>query len=108
MTAPVGIETWRRFAELHGKPIALPEWGLCSAGGGCGGDHPEYITAMHTWLEGNANNTAWAAGQPIPPGAAGRVLYSIYFDLAMGSNNGFTLDANPRAAAVFHGLAWGN
>ena len=31
------------------------------------------------------------------------MLYSIYFDVAHGANTGFTLNANPRAAAVFHG-----
>ena len=36
------------------------------------------------------------------------MLYGIYFDVVHGGNAGFTLNANPRAAAVFQGLAWGN
>jgi hypothetical protein len=107
-TAPQAPETWRKFAELHGKPIALPEWGLCPVSAGCGGDHPAYITAMHTWMDAHANTTAWAVGQPIPAAAAGRVLYSIYFDVVHGGDRGYTLAANPRSAAVFAALSWGN
>jgi lipooligosaccharide transport system ATP-binding protein len=51
---PSGLESWRRFAEQHAKPVALPEWGLCRRAG-CGGDHPAYISAMHTWMSGHAN-----------------------------------------------------
>lgn len=45
--------------------------------------------------------------QPIPAEAAGRVLYSIYFDAVHTGTSAFTLAANPRAAEVFRGFSWG-
>lgn len=103
---PSGLESWRLFAEQHGKPVAVPEWGLCRRSD-CGGDHPAYITAMHAWLSGNANTATWALGQPIPAAAAGKVLYSVYFNTIHQGEDGFTLAANPAAAATFRALSWG-
>jgi hypothetical protein len=103
---PSGLESWRRFAEQHTKPVALPEWGLCRRAG-CGGDHPAYITAMHTWMSGHANTATWTLGQPIPAAAAGTVLYSVYFNTTHQGDDGFTLAANPAAAATFRALTWG-
>ncbi|MDB4935769.1 MAG: hypothetical protein JWP87_2741 [Labilithrix sp.] len=43
-----GMNQWAQFAKSHGKPIALPEWGLMS-----GGDHPEFIQAMFDFMVSN-------------------------------------------------------
>jgi hypothetical protein len=44
------MNQWAGFAKSHGKPIALPEWGLMN-----GGDNPDYIRAMYAFMV--ANNT---------------------------------------------------
>ena len=103
---PSGLESWRQFALEHGKPLALPEWGLCPRDE-CGRDHPAYITAMHTWLTDHANTTTWPLGGHIPGEAAGTVLYSVYFNTVHDGDAGFTLPANPNAAAAFAARTWG-
>jgi beta-mannanase len=40
-----GMNQWAQFAAAHGKPIALPEWGLMS-----GGDNPDYIQGMYDFM----------------------------------------------------------
>ena len=40
-----GMNQWAQFAAQHGKPIALPEWGLMN-----GGDDPAYIQAMFDFM----------------------------------------------------------
>ncbi len=104
---PAGVESWRLFALEHGKPMGLPEWGLCRRSG-CGGDHPAYITAMHTWMSEHANTATWRLGGPIPAEAAGKVLYSVYFNTVHEGDTGFTLAANPDAAGTFAALPWGS
>ncbi len=105
---PAGLETWRRFAEDHGKPLGLPEWGLC-AGQGCGGDHPAYLEAMNAWMREHANSATWRLGAPIPDDAAGKVLYSLYFNIAHAGNDGFLIRGgpNPQSEALFPRLRWG-
>ncbi len=105
---PAGLETWRRFAKDHGKPLALPEWGLCAAQG-CGGDHPAYLEAMNAWMRKHANTATWTLGAPIPADAAGKVLYSLYFNIAHAGNTGFLIRGgpNPRSEALFPRLRWG-
>jgi hypothetical protein len=59
----------------------------------------------------NANKTTWGQGAKIPSSAAGKVLYSCYFNVVHGGDPGFTIygsGANPRSAAIFPGLTWGN
>ena len=50
MNGSYGMNQWASFAKSHGKPIALPEWGLMS-----GGDNPEFIQAMFDFM--SKNNT---------------------------------------------------
>ncbi len=48
--APVGLGAWKEFAEEHGKPLALPEWGQDWGEGNKtthSGDDPDYIKAVH-------------------------------------------------------------
>jgi Glycosyl hydrolase family 26 len=99
--APVGVEMWRQFAEQHGKPMSLSEWGLNSASGG--GDNPEYIRGMHDWIEAHA-------ARPGDPVVAGRVVYDVYFNIAMGGNRGFLIKDGPngQASSVYRSLRWGN
>jgi hypothetical protein len=105
---PAGVETWRQFAQRHGKPMGLPEWGLCSRSG-CGGDHPAYVEAMNAWMTENANTATWQLGQPIPRQAAGKLLYSIYFNTVHQGDRGFLIRGGPnaRSSEVFRQLRWG-
>jgi hypothetical protein len=59
----------------------------------------------------HANTTHWTLGEPVPPEAAGKVLYTVYFNVIHGGNSGFTVygtSANPRTRAIFPTLKWGN
>jgi hypothetical protein len=106
---PVGPEAWRQFAEEHGKPLCFPEWGLKPEGKGV--DHPEWIKAFNAWMNKNANTATWTLGEPIPKEASGKVLYSVYFNVVHGDDEGFTIygkEANPKSEAVFPKLRWGN
>lgn len=50
---PTGQETWRKFAEKHGKPLAFPEWGCDpKKADDCG----YYIEAMNAWFRKNAGS----------------------------------------------------
>jgi hypothetical protein len=62
--APVGIEQWRKFAELKGRPFAIAEW----SGNAPQGDNPEYMSAFHTWLVAHGGS------------GPGQVLYEILFN----------------------------
>lgn len=43
-----GMNQWAQFARQHGKPIALPEWGLMN-----GGDDPAYVQGMFDFMTAN-------------------------------------------------------
>jgi Glycosyl hydrolase family 26 len=106
---PIGPEAWRRFAEQHGKPVCFPEWGLKPEGSGT--DHPEWIRAVNAWMNQHANTASWHLGEPVPASAAGKVLYSAYFNVIHQGDPKYTIHgagANPRSAAVFAKLTWGN
>ena len=49
---PSGPCTVTGFARQHGKPFAVPEWGLDRRNGG-GGDNPFFIEKMYAFFEGN-------------------------------------------------------
>jgi hypothetical protein len=105
---PLGPEAWRRFALKHAKPLCFPETGLKPSGGST--DHPQWITAFNTWMNAHANTATWRAGDPIPAEAAGKVLYSIYFNVPHDGLNGYTIHgrgANPRSERAFRSLTWG-
>jgi hypothetical protein len=106
---PQGPEAWRQFAQAHGKPVCFPEWGLKPEGSGT--DHPVWIKAFNAWMNQHANTATWTLGEPIPDAAAGKVLYSVYFNVVHQGNTGFTVygtGANPRTRAIFPKLTWGN
>ena len=107
---PVGPEAWRQFAAKHGKPLAFPEWGIKPSSMG-GGDSAAWIKGMNAWMNKYDNTATWQLGQEIPKAAAGKILYSAYFNVVHGGNADFTIHghgANPNAASVFPTLKWGN
>ena len=107
---PIGPEAWRQFAQKHGKPLAFPEWGI-KPSRRVGATQPAWIKGMNAWMNKYDNTATWQIGQEIPAAAAGKVLYSAYFNVVHGGNADFTIHgagANPNAAAIFPSLKWGN
>lgn len=58
---PHGIGAWLAFAQAHGKPLSVPEWGIVNSTGscGCGGDDPVYVGHMHDFFAANAASIAY-------------------------------------------------
>jgi hypothetical protein len=69
-----GLTFWRRFANEHGKLLAIPEWGVVDTvvdGVQRGGlDNPAFIDRMADWIEAND------------------VAYHVYFEYDSGGNGG--------------------
>jgi len=88
------LQTLRDFARAHGKPFALPEWGLYTRSDGHGGgDNPYYIEKMQQFIADPANT----------------VLFHVYFDVKApdGDHHISGLDAVsafPQSAAKFRQL----
>ena len=60
VNSPRGLAFWTKFAKSHGKPLAIPEWGLVSADHNHGGkDNPHFIAQMHAFLMDPANGVAF-------------------------------------------------
>jgi hypothetical protein len=91
---PDGAEMWRRFAELHGKPLAFPEWGAHNQGAQ---DNPDYIRLQHTFISQHAGT------------GAGQFIYECYFNF---TDSYFSVGLHPDSrvpnmAAVYQSLTWG-
>ncbi|HUQ76732.1 MAG TPA: Ig-like domain-containing protein [Burkholderiales bacterium] len=88
------LQTMRNFAVTHGKPFALPEWGVVArTDGHGGGDNPYFIQKMYEFIADPANY----------------VQFSVLFDAnAPEANYNLSgLDAAtafPQAAAKFRQL----
>lgn len=90
-----GIAWWKAVAVAHGKPFAIPEWGLCVRTDTHGGlDNPYYIQQMYNLIQDPANN----------------VYFHVYFDVQAGDGHhqvtpqpGFTTEF-PTAAALLRNL----
>lgn len=55
-----GLGMWSKFAREHGKPLAIPEWGVNKRDDGHGGlDNVLFIERMHAFINDPANNVAW-------------------------------------------------
>lgn len=60
LKSPRGLVFWTKFAADHGKPLAIPEWGLVWANHNHGGmDNPYFIERMHAFLNDPANHVAF-------------------------------------------------
>ncbi|MCX5683712.1 MAG: glycosyl hydrolase, partial [Planctomycetota bacterium] len=76
-----GLKFWKDFAAKHGKPMAIPEWGVSNREGGHGGlDNPYFIEQMHKFITDPANNVAFHCyfdvmapdgGHQLSPGLSG-------------------------------------
>lgn len=90
-----GLPWWVNFAKKHGKPLAIPEWGVCErADGHGGGDNPHFIEEMVRFMNDGRNN----------------VLFECYFDVgAPDGDHQLITQPNratkfPRSAAMYHKL----
>jgi len=55
-----GLAYWTAFAKEHGKPLAIPEWGLNTREDGhAGRDNPHFIEQMHAFLNDPADRVAF-------------------------------------------------
>lgn len=93
---PVSLEQHRQFALAHGKPLAIPEWGVAFNETG---DVPAYIQYMRDFFKANAGT------------GAGQVLYDCYFNVIWSPNN-FGLypraqSLSPNSSDRYVSLSWG-
>jgi regulation of enolase protein 1 (concanavalin A-like superfamily) len=95
-TSQNGILTWKNIAVAHGKPFAIPEWGIAARSDGHGGmDNPYFVQKMYDFIQDPANNVA----------------FHIYFEVnaadgahQLTSMPGRTATAFPNSAALFRKL----
>ncbi len=94
------LETAREFADAHGKPLSIPEWGLSGGGTGdnarqagqCGGDNPVFIEKMYEWLG------------TLPTSGAGSLGYHAYFEGNPNHDGPHALEFFPDARQRFREL----
>ena len=67
-----GLDFWVKFAATHGKPLVIPEWGVCvRKDQHGGGDSAYFIQQMHDFIYNPANN----------------VYFAAYFDVSAGDGD---------------------
>ena len=102
---PLGLETYRLFAQQQGKPFAISEWSNDTNPAGDfnqgGGDSPNYVQYFHDWLLAN--------GSQVPQ--SGKVLYEILFNVTGFPDSYYSfypLNAEPgnTAAAAKYAQLW--
>ena len=81
MASPRGLAFWVKFAKDHGKPLAIPEWGLVWSAHNHGGlDDVHFIEQMHAFIHDPKNNVAFHCyfdinesdhGHQLSPGVSG-------------------------------------
>ena len=89
-----GLMSWKKFADDHHKPFALPEWGVCTRDDTHGGmDNPYFVEQMSRFILDPANHVA----------------FHCYFDVWAGDGNhqlspgidGKEVTRFPKSAAKF-------
>ena len=95
--SPRGLGAWVDFAKLHGKPLAVPEWGVNWANDGTPGpqDNPFYIQKMNEFFRANAGS------------GPGQLLYEVYYDIDDVKAQLYPVKSNPNASAMYKSLSWG-
>lgn len=87
--SPRGLGNWLAFAREHGKPLAVPEWGVHNDDGNSadsdGGDNAVYLENMHAFFTENAADLA----------------YEAYFNLEGRTFSLLPESCNPAAAAAY-------
>jgi hypothetical protein len=95
--SPSGLGAWSAFAKAHGKPLAVPSWGLDQK---AGTDNAAFVTDLNDELSRQAST----GGSP-----AGAVLYDIFVNTAATGATAAPLadPANAPAAAAYRAATWG-
>lgn len=79
--------------------MAFPEWALRHEEGG--GDDVEFIRGMHEFMSAHA-------AHPGDSDVAGKVIYDVYFNIAMDSDQFLIMNGpNVKASAQYRRLHWG-
>jgi hypothetical protein len=95
------LNTLRNFAIAHGKPMALPEWGvIIRSDGHGGGDNPHFIQKMHDFLVDPANKVVFHSYFNVSPRHGG-------FDTRLTDSGGSDVPGPtqfPDSAALFKQL----
>jgi hypothetical protein len=96
--SPLGIGAWLAFAKAHGKPLALPEWGLNWADDKTPGpqDNPFFIQKMNEFFRTNAGE------------GPGQVLYEIYYNINDVKAQLHPVASNPKSSERYKSLTWGH
>lgn len=90
MTAEHGLNWLTVFAERHGKPISIPEWGTGETDQGTGGgDDPLFVTNMAAFLTANG------------------AIYSSYWDINAGGYDASVSNGHHPLAGAALKLAFG-
>lgn len=91
--APLGPESWRRFAEAQGVPLGIGEWGshAFDDGGSGGGDSPAYMQGMRDWLQKHGGT------------GPGQIEYEVFFNL-WSDFELYPTTSQPHAAAKYREL----
>lgn len=94
------LYTLRDFALAHGKPLALPEWGVAlRPDGHGGGDNPYFIRNLYEFIREPANNVAYHSYWDVSAGDIdGRLTDSVTGDSPSGATR------FPQSAALFKQL----
>lgn len=72
-----GIDMLTGFAAAHGKPLAVPEWGVWQQNAGHGGnDNAYFVRQMFDWF--NANDVAWNVYFNVYASDGNHDLYDTY------------------------------
>lgn len=91
--APMQLEAHRQFAAAHGKPFAVPEWGINMQ---AGGDQPGYIQFMYDFFSRNGGT------------GSGNLLYECYFNYLYANDQYAIFPLNrtkaPKSAALYQQL----
>jgi hypothetical protein len=88
---PKGLATWLEFAQDHGKPLALAEWGIGKHGSLDPFDNPVFIRKMHEFFTEHSSDIA----------------YESYFNTAkhkIFAANGEATVAGPNSAQMYLSL----
>jgi len=54
-----GLMYWLKFAQAHGKKLAIPEWGNMTTGRNPGGDDPAFVKDMLAFFKAHSQGLAW-------------------------------------------------
>jgi hypothetical protein len=91
---PHGLLTWQAYARSHGKPLAVPEWGL-ETDMTTLNDNPFFVEKMNEFFHANAGS------------GSGQVLYANYFE-AWDNSWLHPPTQVPNASAMYKSLSWGD